>query len=127
MQAHGAPIFPRRIAQRSIETDKLVAMVRRAIPPLRYLETLVRPRWLTPFEATKRVIGGFVLMLGVCLLVPVPLSNIPISLTTMLVAFAYLEEDGILLAGAMLITLVLFATGAAALWSMAAGITWLTM
>jgi hypothetical protein len=127
MQAHEAPVFPRRIAQRSIETDKLVAMVRRAIPPLRYLETLVRPRWLTPFEATKRVIGGFVLMLGVCLLVPVPLSNIPISLTTMLVAFAYLEEDGILLAGAMLITLVLLATGAAALWSMAAGITWLTM
>jgi hypothetical protein len=67
-----------------------------------------------------------VLTLGLCLLVPLPLSNIPVGLTVMLMAFVYLEEDGILLVVAMLIALILFAAGGAALWSMIAGIIWLT-
>ena len=73
--------------------------------------------WPTPFEATKRVIGGFGLLLGVCLLAPLPLNNIQISLTIVLVAFAYLEEDGILLAVALVAT---------ALWSTVAELVWLS-
>jgi hypothetical protein len=126
IRAHAAPVFPQRVAHRSVAADNLAAVIRRIIPPLRYLERLVRPRWSTPFETTKRVIGGFVLTLGLCLLVPLPLSNIPVGLTVMLMAFAYLEEDGILLAVAMLIALILFAAGGAGLWSMIAGIIWLT-
>lgn len=126
IRAHAAPVFPQRVAHRSVATDNLAAVIRQIIPPLRYLERLVRPRWSTPFETTKRVIGGFVLTLGLCLLVPLPLSNIPVGLTVMLMAFAYLEEDGILLAVAMLIALILFAAGGAGLWSMIAGILWLT-
>jgi len=126
IRAHAAPVFPQRVAHRSVATDKLAAVIRRIIPPLRYLERLVRPRWSTPFETTKRVIGGFVLTLGLCLLVPLPLSNIPVGLTVMLMAFAYLEEDGILLAVAMLIALILFVAGGAGLWSTIAGIIWLT-
>ena len=126
IRAHAVPVFPRRVIRRSVATDNLTAMMRRIIPPLRYLERLVCPRWSTPFETTKRVIGGFVLTLGLCLLVPLPLSNIPVGLTVMLMAFAYLEEDGILLAVAMLIALILFVAGGAGLWSMIAGIIWLT-
>jgi hypothetical protein len=125
IRAHPAPIFPRRVAERPVATDKLTAMLKRIIPALRYLERFIRPRWPTPFEITKRVIGGFVLLLGVCLLAPLPLSNIPISLTIVLMAFAYLEEDGILLALALAIALGLFAVGAVALWSMVAAAAWL--
>ena len=70
-------------------------MLVRIIPALRYLERFIRPRWPTPFEITKRVVGVVVLLLGVCLLAPIPLSNLPVSLTIVLVAFAYLEEDGL--------------------------------
>jgi hypothetical protein len=125
IRAHSAPVFPRRISQRTVATDKLAGMLARVIPPLRYFERFVRPRWPTPFESTKRVIGGFVLLLGACLLAPVPLSNVPVSLTIVLMAFAHLEEDGILLAIAMLIALGLFAMGVAALWSMLAATLWL--
>jgi hypothetical protein len=126
IRAQAAPVFPQSVIQWSVATDNLAAMMRRIVPPLRYLERFVRPRWSTPFETTKRVIGGFVLTLGLCLLVPLPLSNIPVGLTVMLMAFAYLEEDGILLAAAMLMALILFATAGAGLWSMIAGIIWLT-
>ncbi|MFY9641336.1 MAG: exopolysaccharide biosynthesis protein [Rhodomicrobium sp.] len=125
IRGHQVPIFPRSVAERLIETDKLADILMRVIPALRYLERFIRPRWVTPFETTQRVIGGFVLLLGLCLLIPVPLSNIPISLTIVLVAFAYLEEDGLLLAVALSITLGVLAVVAAALWSTVAGMIWL--
>src|SRR5271165_3874059 len=125
IRARPAPIFPRWVAERPIATDKLADMLMRIIPALRYLERFIRPRWPTPFETTKRVIGGFVLLLGVSLLAPLPLSNIPISLTIILVAFAYLEEDGVLVVVALTISLGLFAAEAAALWSTLAAMLWL--
>ena len=71
--------------------------MRRLVPVLRWLERFIRPRWATPFEATKRGVGGVVLLLSASLLAPVPLSNVPPALAIMLIAFAYLEEDGVLL------------------------------
>jgi hypothetical protein len=125
VRAHPIPIFPRRVAERPVGTDRLAAMLVRIIPSFRFLERFVRPRWSTPFETTKRVIGGFVLLLGIGLLTPVPLSNIPIGLTIVLIAFAYLEEDGLLLALALAIALILFTAAAVALFSTIAGTIWL--
>ena len=114
---HPAPVFPARVADHPIAAHKLVAALGRVIPALRYLERFVRPRWPTPFKATRRVIGGFVLLLGLGLLIPVPLSNVPLGLIIILVAFAHLEEDGVLLAIAFAITLALLGAGAGAIWS----------
>lgn len=125
IRADAAPKFPRRVAARSIATDKLARFLTRVVPPLRYLERFVRPRWTTPFETTKRVIGGFVLLLGIGLLSPLPLSNVPVGLVIVLVAFAYLEHDGILLAIALAIALALFATAASALWGTIAAVLWI--
>ena len=123
-RAHPAPVFPRRLAEYRVTTDGLASVLRRVIPALQYLERFIRPRWPTPFEATKRVVGGVVLLLGALLLTPIPLSNIPIGLTIILVAFAYLEEDGMLLALALVTSLALLAAAAAALWGMIAAAVW---
>ena len=124
IRAHPAPVFPGASRNEPSRLTNLL-MLKRIIPALRYLERLIRPRWPTPFEITKRVIGGFVLLLGGCLLAPLPLSNLPVSLTIVLLAFAYLEEDGILLALALAIALGLFAVGAMALWGTVATAVWL--
>jgi len=116
IRAHSTPVFPRKIAQRALPTAKLTSMVMRVTPVLRYLERFVRPRWPTPFKTTKRVIGIVVFLLGLGLFSPFPLSNVPVGFTIILVAFAYLEEDGILLAAALTVSLLLFAAGATALW-----------
>lgn len=125
MRAHPGPVLPRGIAERRLTTDKLVAVLRRMIPALRYLERFVRPRWSTPFGATKRVVGGFVFLLGIGLMAPLPLTNVPVSLTIVLLAFAYLEEDGVLLVGALVIAVGLFVAGAAAIWGTIAAAGWL--
>jgi hypothetical protein len=124
-RARPTPAFPRRLAEYRITTERLASVLRRVIPTLRYLERFIRPRWPTPFEATKRVVGGVVLLLGALLLTPIPLSNIPIGLTIVLVAFAYLEEDGVLLALALATAVALLVAAAAVLWGVVAATIWL--
>jgi hypothetical protein len=50
-----------------------------------------------PFVTTKRVVGFVVLILAATLFMPIPLGNIIPGALIMLIALAYLEEDGILL------------------------------
>ena len=109
MRAHAAPVFPRRLSGRFFETRRLVAVIRRAAPVLRYLERFMYPRWATPFEATRRLVGGMVLLVSLTFFVPVPLSNIPPAIVISLVALAYLEEDGVLLSLALIAAVALLA------------------
>jgi len=124
IRARPGPVFPRRVAARQFETRRLAGVIRRTVPVLRFLERLIRPRWPTPFETTKRVVGLMVLLLGVGLLAPIPLSNVPPALLIVLIAFAYLEEDGVLLCAALLAALLLFALLAAAGWQTLSATGW---
>jgi hypothetical protein len=81
-----APVFPRWIADRSLPTKHLGAVVQRAISMLKYLEKVVWPRCPTPPELTKRVVGIFVVLLSARLyaicrrtLVPTPPATIALS------------------------------------------------
>jgi len=113
---HG-PVFPRRIATYPLPTRYLERMGRQAIQVLKYLERVVTPRWPTPFGATKRVIGiGVLLLTSLVLLAPLPLTNVPPAADVALIALAYIEEDGVLLAVALFVALILLALAAAAVW-----------
>ena len=117
-------VFPRRVAARRFEAERLARVVRRGVPVLRLLERFIRPRWATPVEATKRAVGVVVLLLAASLLAPVPLSNIPPALAIALIAFAYLEEDGMLLAIALAAALVLLGAAALAAWEAVSATGW---
>jgi hypothetical protein len=117
-----APVFPRGIATRPLPTRHLARTVRRAIPVLKYLERAIHPRWHTPLEVTKRVVGVVVLLLTVLLLLaPVPMIQVVPALVIVLISLAYLEEDGVLLSIALLIAVALLAVTGVAVWKMAAG------
>lgn len=118
-RGHDSPLLTKRLGSRPIATAKLVSMLSRVIPILRYLERLVRPRWSTPVEITKRVVGGNVILLDLGLFVPFPLSNIPLGLNIILLSFAYLEEDGVLLLLALLAALCLLAAVLVIIWGAA--------
>jgi hypothetical protein len=92
------PAFPRWIAARTLGAGQLNAVLRRAIPALRWLEKSIRPRWSLPPSATKPVVGLVVMLLALrLLLTPIPLSNIPPALLIALISLAYLEQDGLTL------------------------------
>lgn len=119
------PVLPRFIADRRAPTRRLAALIGRLLPSLRFIETLIRPRWPTPFRATKRVVGAIVLLLSLTLVAPIPLSHIIPAGAIMLVALAYLEEDGVMLAISLVIALVSLAITGATVWATVEGIQFL--
>ncbi|MGL4961662.1 MAG: exopolysaccharide biosynthesis protein [Inquilinus sp.] len=124
MLGHAGPVFPRRIAERSVPTQALARILGRAVPVLRAIEGFVHPRWPTPFGATKRGVGLVVVLLGVLLLAPIPLSNVPPALAIALLAIAWLEEDGILLCIALAASALLLAIAAGAVWQAMGELGW---
>jgi hypothetical protein len=117
LRGHAAPIFPQRLARRGLPTQRLAALIRRALPALRRMERIMRPRLATPFQATKRVVGALMLLLAVLLLAtPLPLSNVPYAIAIVLLAVAYLEEDGIALCIALGLAVLALAASGVVLW-----------
>ncbi len=126
MLANRGPIFPRRLASLRFSTPRIAGLIGRAIPVLHYLERFIRPRWSTPFQTTKRAVGLVILLPALCiLLIPIPLSNVPTALLVVLIAFAYLEEDGVLLCIALLAALGLLAAVAVLVWKTVVLARWL--
>ena len=124
--ARPAPVFPRFLAARSFQKQRLARMQRRAVPALRYIERFVRPRWQTPFRMARRGIGVAVLLIDTLLFAPVPLSNIPPALAIILLAFSHLEEDGLLLCIALLICALLLLIAAGIVWQAMGAAGWVT-
>ena len=112
-----SPSLPRFISVRRIATPKIAGLVHRAIPLLKRLETIIHPRWPTPFEATKRGVGLIVLLLAATLIWPFPFSHVIPALVIMLLSFAYLEEDGVLLCISLAAAIISFSITATTVWA----------
>lgn len=123
--ARRSPVLPRFVAGRRLQTRRLAHLIARVIPPLQRIEKLIRPRWPTPFEATKRVVGAVILLLSLTLIGPIPFSQVIPSLVIMLVALCYLEEDGVMLCIALTIAFVSLSMTAATVWATIAGVEFL--
>lgn len=117
IRAHQRPVLPHIIAMRRISTPRLVRLIERTVPVLRRIERLVRPRWGTPFEATKRVVGFIIFLLCATLFSPIPFSHVIPLLVIMLLAFAFLEEDGVILCIALFAAAMSLCITAALVWS----------
>jgi hypothetical protein len=119
------PVLPRIVARRRLRTKSLVPLIERTMPLLRRVERLIRPRWPTPFEATKRVVGAVILLLAVTLVSPIPFTHVIPCLAIVLIALAYLEEDGLVLCIALAAATGSLAVTTATTWGAVAGIEFL--
>jgi hypothetical protein len=87
---------------------------------------VIHPRWPTPLEATKRLVGAVVVILNITLMfTPIPLSNVVPALVIVLISLAYLEEDGLLLSIALLAAIVLVTFELAVVWETVLGAKWI--
>jgi hypothetical protein len=110
------PVLPRFVARRHLSAARLARLIRRTVPALQGIERFRRPRWCTPFEATKRAIGVAILLLSATLFAPIPFSQLIPGAVTVLLAFAFLEEGGILQAIALAAAILSLLITAAAAW-----------
>lgn len=113
--ARREPILPRRLAARRISKAGRTHPGARD-PRTRVDGTPGAAALGAPFETTKRVVGFVILLLGATLLAPVPFSHIIPVLVIVLLAFAFLEEDGVLLCIALVAAMASLAITAAAIW-----------
>jgi hypothetical protein len=97
------PMLPRFLTKRSFATERFTKSVKRFLPFLRFVERVSRPRWPTPAGATKRAIGFLALLLAISGVWPLPLINFLPAVTIALLAIAYIQEDGLLLAASFII------------------------
>jgi hypothetical protein len=120
-----AAALPRLIARKQIDVEKLARVTRIVAPRLEWVERLVRPRWPTPLQTTKRMTGGVTLLLGLSLISPVPFGHVVPALVIMLLALAYLEEDGVALLVALIAALLSLAATGITLWGAVEAIDWI--
>ncbi|QEX16954.1 hypothetical protein FRZ44_22490 [Hypericibacter terrae] len=123
--ARRSPALPKIATARRLPTPQFVRAVDRIAPLLRRAETLIRPRWPQSFRTTKRMVGIAILLLGLTLVLPVPFGHILPAFVIMIVALAYLEEDGVVLWLGLALALVSLSLSAAAGWGAVAGVKWL--
>lgn len=122
---HEVTALPPFIARRKVGVDRVARAIRILTPRLEWLERLVRPRWPELFRTMRRVIGLVMLLLGLAMILPVPFGQIVPALVVMLLAVAYMEEDGLALLVALVGALASLAITAATVWGTVATVDWL--
>ncbi len=99
-----APLLPRMIRQREIDTDHVRALGSRVVPWIERLERFVRPRWLVltspPIYA---LVGLSAIGLGIVMMLPLPFSNLPPAVALICLSLGLMERDGLMVAVGLLI------------------------
>jgi len=93
-----APWLPHALTRREFRRADAVRMVTATRPLLLRIEKLCRPRHVGVFRvASTRLLGGFIALLAVCVMIPLPFTNFFPSLAAVIIAVAMIELDGALL------------------------------
>lgn len=89
------PWLPRSIESKTIQHATLVKMVNAAVPRMRKIESVLRPRWTFLFSPVMdRVIGVFAALCAISIIIPLPGTNFPPAVAVILISLAVAQEDG---------------------------------
>ena len=125
MLGHDAARLPWAMARREVAVARLERVIAAVAPRLAWVERLIRPRWPIVFEAARPLVGLAMLLVGLTLVSPVPMSQVVPALVIMLLAVAYLEEDGLALLLALFAALCSLAMTGVMVWGAVQTIDWI--
>ena len=99
-----APALPRFLRRRVVSVEALRGVAGRMLPWLERLERHVRPRWPWLTQPPVANFAGLMIAgLGVAMMLPLPLSNLPPAIAIVALALGLLERDGaVMLVGLMI-------------------------
>jgi hypothetical protein len=106
MLGRTAPSFPRFLSKRQFDFNRFRKFTVFVSPLLRAIESVSRPRWNARHDVTDRLVGLIVFLLALSAGWPLPLVNVIPGLVVVLIAIAYLQEDGLLLVVALAAALI---------------------
>jgi len=122
---HHTAALPRVMARREVDVERLTRVIDVVVPRLAWVERLIRPRWPAVFATTRQLVGTAMLLVGLTLISPVPFSHVVPALVIMLLALAYLEEDGFAHLLALVAAFCSLAVTGATLWGAVETIDWI--
>lgn len=92
------PWLPKFLRDRSFARSDMLSMVNKALPYMRRVERVAKPRLPVMVAGfAERVAGAVVLFLSVILVLPVPLGNLFPAVAIAIMAIALLERDGLVM------------------------------
>ena len=117
------PWLPQRLRRRGLQRARFAQFSQRMRPWLLRVERLVKPRLagFTQHIACHVVSGLLLLVLGILLSLPIPLTNYPFALLISAYAVALIERDGVLMLIAWAVSAAVIvgfglASGGAVVW-----------
>jgi hypothetical protein len=120
------PTFPHFLSKRPINFRLFKRFAEFVRPGLRVIEYLSHPRWTQPHAVAGPLVGVTVLLLALTAVWPLPLVNLVPGAIIVLIAIAYLQDDGPLLVTAVVAALLSLVGFAWTVWTSAGAITkWL--
>lgn len=88
--------LPRRIRSWEFKREHLQAAIKGAIPIVKRIEKLVRPRWSLMVRPPITILLGLqTLIMALILVLPIPAGNWPPGITVAMTALALLQRDGL--------------------------------
>ncbi len=90
-----SPWIPNWLAKKRISRKKLAGLIVKAVPLLRKMERLVKPRLCyNNLEIWEKSIGIFSFIFAISIAVPLPLTNLPPGYGILLMSLGLLGKDG---------------------------------
>jgi hypothetical protein len=117
ISGYDSPALPAFLTKHSIATPDFAKWVTRVVPLLRRVETFAHPRWQMTPVVLKRIVGIVILIMAVTITLPFPFAYTIPTLVIILIAFAYLQEDGLLLMGGFVAAALSLAFSVAQVWA----------
>jgi hypothetical protein len=103
--------LPGALRRRSIETEQFRRIVDGSVATVARIERLLRPRLAALTDSFGEwLIGAAVLVIALLLALPIPLTNLPLGLSIVLLSLGLIQRDGavVLAGGALAIGAALF-------------------
>ncbi|TVR99720.1 MAG: exopolysaccharide biosynthesis protein [Rhodospirillales bacterium] len=98
------PWLPQAVEQRGIAAHRFRTMVDRAVPWLRRIEQVCRPRLGHPTDGPiVRLVALWILVLALAICVPFPMTNSGPALSIAVIALGLIERDGLMVAGGVVL------------------------
>ncbi len=97
LAGYRTPWLPKSISERSFAKADLLATIERAVPAMRWVETICKPRLLFLIgQVGERLLGLLVFVLAIVIALPGPGTNFAPGVAIAFMAIAIIERDGLL-------------------------------
>jgi hypothetical protein len=97
LAGYRTPWLPKSISERSFAKADLLATIERALPAMRWVETICKPRLLFLIGPVgERLLGLLVFILALVIALPGPGTNFAPGVAIAFMAIAIIERDGLL-------------------------------